>query len=95
MDNLNEHFRDSGYSIHRGAIRPERLPECCRSGLIDCRAAVRYLDCSGRETLLPLRQCGFCGRYYAVCGEKFMLIDNLLRFDVVRCGDSGKAREDQ
>ena len=83
MGNLNEHFRRSGYTIHRAALRYDRLPACCIRHLNDEGAAVRYLDAAGREIWLPLKKCAVCGRYYAVCGKKYMLIENLLRYETV------------
>ena len=86
MSGLNEHFSASGYSIHRAAVRKERLPECCRSGLRECGMAVRYLGASGEDILLPLMKCAFCGRLYAVMeegGNRFLPVDNPLRFEIV------------
>ena len=83
MSALNDHFRRSGYSPHRQSLRWERLPDCCRGGLTDCGASVKYLGLSGENVLLPLVKCAVCGRYYAVCGKKYMLIENLLRYETV------------
>ncbi len=87
MGGLSNHFKGSGYAIHRTAIRPGRLPECCRNALADCLLAVRFLDASGKERLLPMKKCGVCGRYYAVCEDKFMAIGNLLKYDIVNLSE--------
>ena len=86
MGGLNEYFSTSGYSIHRAAVRRERLPECCRSGLRGSGAAVKYLGQAGENILLPLLRCASCGRMYAVCdesGKRFMPVENPLRYEIV------------
>lgn len=82
MPGLRDFFQQSGYAIHRSALRLERLPACCRGNLTDCGGGIRHLDRSGNEIRLPLKQCAVCGKRYAVCGEQFLPIDNPLRFDM-------------
>lgn len=84
MGRLNDHFRESSYTIHRSAMRRERLPMCCRDNLKKQGIGIRWLDVDGSEIILPLMKCEICGRQYALNGEKYMAIDNLLRFDVLK-----------
>ena len=87
MGSLSEYFRSSGYAVHRSALRPERLPACCRNALDDCGRAVRYLDSAGQEIWLPIRRCGVCGRYYAVWEGKYMPVDNPLKYEMVNLSE--------
>lgn len=84
MSHLNEFFRGNGYAIHRSALRPERLPVCCRSGLRELTIGVKTLASDGSETVVPLAECRECGRKYAVFGKKYLPIDNLMKFEVVK-----------
>lgn len=84
MGCLSDYFSPSGsgYAVHRTFLRRERLPACCRENLTDSGLSVKYLGDAGEETYLPLRKCPVCGRYYAVCGGKYMPADHLMRFEV-------------
>lgn len=90
MGSLNEYFgpSGSGYSIHRTFMRPERLPGCCRESLSECGLNIRYLGDSGEEIYFPLVRCRVCGRYYAVCGRKYMTVDNLMKYEIFSIGQT-------
>ena len=84
MSSMHDYFNPSGsgYAIHRTALRRERLPECCRNSLTECSLSIKYLGNSGENVLLPLVKCGVCGRLYAQCGEKYMPVDNPLKYEM-------------
>lgn len=84
MGSLNEHFRQSGYTLHRAALRRERLPRCCRENLHALTTGIKFMDEGGGELLLPLTECVICGRKYAMSDEKYIVVKNLLQFDVVK-----------
>lgn len=85
MGNLNEHFRQSGYTLHRTALRKERLPQCCRENLRTTNFAVQFLNQDGREEALPLTECSLCGKKYAMMREgKFLPIKNTLQFEIIK-----------
>ncbi len=86
MGGLREHFNAaaSGYAIHRATLRAERLPACCRTGLSDSGCFIQSLGAGGEEALYPLLQCAVCGRYFALCGEKYLPVENLMRYEVIR-----------
>jgi hypothetical protein len=87
MGSLSDYFKTSGYAVHRSALRPERLPECCRNALADVGRAIRYLDSYGKEIWVPIKRCGVCGRCYAVCEGKYMPIDNPLKYETVNLSE--------
>ena len=84
MSSLSEFFAPSGsgYAIHRTFLRRERLPECCKEHLAACGISIKHLGDSGEEVNLPLVKCGICGRVYAICGRKYMPVDNLLKYEI-------------
>lgn len=85
MGSLNEHFRQSGYTLHRTALRKERLPQCCRENLRATNFAVQFLTQDGREEALPLTECPLCGKKYAVMENgKYLPIQNILQFDIIK-----------
>ena len=84
MSQLNDFFRQNSYTLHRNALRRERLPACCRSG--DWRPThrgIRFLGTHGEEVILPLVRCEICGRQYAEVDGKYFPADNPLQFDLV------------
>lgn len=83
MGSLGDYFRNSGYAIHRAALRSDRLPECCRHSLAECGMSAVFLDPSGSEILLPMKKCGVCGRSYALSDGKYIPIDSLLKYRIV------------
>ena len=89
MGSLSDYFNSSGsgYSIHRTALRRERLPVCCRGNLNGCGLGIVFLGLSGEEIILPLNECCVCGRYYAVCGKKYMPVDNLLKYRTINMSE--------
>ena len=83
MAGMREFFSENPYTLHRTALRRERLPFCCRSGLKPKGLSVRFLARDGGETLLPVQECAGCGKLYALTEEnRFLPIDSLLRYDV-------------
>ena len=84
MSSLSEFFAPSGsgYSIHRTALRWKRLPKCCHESLAACGRYIKYRGEAGENVLLPLVKCGICGRVYAICGEKYMPVDNLMKYEI-------------
>ena len=88
MSSLHDYFNPSvsGYAVHRTFLRRERLPECCRKTLAECGLWIKYLGSSGENVLLPLVKCGVCGRLYAKSKEKYMPIDNLMKYEIVISG---------
>lgn len=83
MAPLNDHFKHTAYAIHRSAWRKERLPSCCREGLYPLGIGIRFLTKDGCDTVLPLYECAVCTRKFAVIGNRFMAVDNLMQYDVV------------
>lgn len=84
MGNLNEHFRQSGYTLHRMAVRKERLPQCCRDNRRVTDFAIKFMNQNGGEEALPLAECPICGKKYAMMGEKYLPIKNTLQFQIIR-----------
>lgn len=83
MVSLNEHFRNSGYTLHREALRKERLPRCCRDNLRALPIGIKFVDRAGGEVLLPVVECASCSKKYAMSDGRYISIKNLLRFDVM------------
>ena len=85
MSGLSEFFDSarSGCTVHRAALRAERLPECCRAGLTECGLFIKHLDSDGGEIALPLLKCAVCGRYFALRGEKYIPVENPLQFEII------------
>ena len=83
MANLSNHFKSSGYAIHRSMIRKARLPQCCREHLCTINLGISYLDSNGAEIVLKVEECSECGRRFAVSNGKYMAVDNALKFDIV------------
>ena len=84
MSSMHDYFNPSGsgYAIHRTALRRERLPECCKENLAARGISIKHLGDSGEEVYLPLVKCGICGRVYAICGRKYMPVDNPLKYEI-------------
>ncbi len=83
MSSLNEHFKSSGYAFHRDAVRKTRLPRCCRENLKTTSVGIKYFSTNGADVVLPVLECSVCGRKFALSGEKYIAVDNLLKFDTV------------
>lgn len=83
MGTLNEHFRQSGYTLHRAALRKERLPRCCRENLRPHSIGIQYLDEHGEAVVLPLVSCTVCGSQFARSNERYLKIGNMRQFEVV------------
>lgn len=83
MSSLNEHFKSVGYTFHRNAVRKQRLPQCCRENLKPTAIGVKYFSSDGADAVLPVLECSVCGRKFALSGEKYIAVDNLLKFDTV------------
>lgn len=45
---------------------------------------IRTLASDGSETVVPLAECQVCGKKYGIIGRKYLPIDNLLQFEVVK-----------
>lgn len=83
MGNLNEHFKHSGYTFHRNSVRKERLPRCCQKNLHKLRIGIKYLNPNGEDVILTVCQCSVCGRKFALLDNKYITVDNILKFDTV------------
>ena len=84
MSQLNNFFRQNGYTLHRSARRRERLPACCRSGdWHETNKGVRFLGKQGENVIWPLVRCPICGRQYAEAEGKYFPADNTLQFEIV------------
>lgn len=83
MSSLNEHFKSVGYTFHRDAVRKARIPQCCRKNLKPTGIGIKYFSPDGADVVLPLLECSVCGRKFAVSGEKYIAVDNILKFDTV------------
>ncbi len=84
MAGMNEHFRQSGYVLHRQALRKECLPRCCRENLHEMAIGIKFMDRAGGDVVLPLVQCACCSGKYALSDGRYIAVKSLLRFDVVR-----------
>ncbi|MBQ1554474.1 MAG: hypothetical protein IIZ68_03345 [Clostridia bacterium] len=80
---LSDYFRKSAYALHRSALRKQRLPGCCQEKLSPTGRGVRFLTRGGCDTVLPLWKCRVCTRTYAMMEERYLPIDNPLRFEIV------------
>lgn len=83
MSSLDEHFRQSGYTFHQNLMRKERLPRCCQENLHKLDIGIEYLNLNGASIILPVCECRVCGRKFAVSDEKYIYIDNILKFNTI------------
>lgn len=82
MANLNEHFDQSAYTIHRAALKRKYLPRCCHDNLKALKIGIKFIKRGSGEELLPLVECAVCSRKYALSGDRYMAVSNLLRFEI-------------
>ncbi len=83
MSSLNEHFKSVGYTFHQNAVRKIRLPLCCRENLKPTAIGIKYFSTEGQDAVLPVLECSVCGKKFALFGQKYVEIDNILKFDTV------------
>lgn len=84
MSDLNEHFKQSGYTLHRAALRRECLPRCCRENMRALTIGINFMDRAGSEQLLPLVECAVCFKKYALSDGRYMAVKSLLKFKIAQ-----------
>lgn len=84
MFRLDEHFLQSGYTIHKGGLKRLNLPDCCREELYETEFGVKYLNNDGQIIILPTAKCRKCGKLYFVNRSRYCLIVNKLKYEFVK-----------
>jgi len=84
-NNFSKWFdENSGYALHRTALRKFSIKNCCGSVPVESGKSILFPDPeTGKMEPFQLYHCASCGKIFIRRKEGFCLIDNLLKYKIL------------